>query len=43
MYYTYSNKNLDVVFGTGANVFTTASTLKNEFSVTNDGKCTGYN
>jgi hypothetical protein len=43
MYYTYTNKNLDAVFGTGANVFTAASTLKNEFSTTNDGKCTAYN
>lgn len=29
MYYVYTNKNLDTIFGTGANVFTDASTLKN--------------
>lgn len=43
MYYTYTNKNLDAVFSANLNPFTAASTLKNEFVVSNDGKCTAYN
>lgn len=43
MYYTYTNKNLDAIFATDQNPFTAVSTLKNEFSISNDGKCTAYN